>query len=79
MKFSRLSIPCLVAGALLVGPLITTFAGEKEKEKKVELKVGDAAPSFVVHDDEGNIFKSSDFVGKKAIVLFFFPAALTGG
>ena len=79
MKFSRLTIPCVIAGALLAGPLLTTLAGEKGKEKKVDLKVGDAAPSFIVHDDEGNIFKLSDVVGKKTVVLFFFPAALTGG
>ena len=79
MKVSRLTIPCLIAGALFVGPLLTTFAGEKGKEKKVDVKVGVDAPSFIAHDDEGNIFKSSDVVGKKTIVLFFFPAALTGG
>ena len=79
MKSLRLCPACLLAGALVTGWLTVGWAGDKAKEKKVELKVGDKAPSFIAHDDEGNIFNSADHVGKKAIVLFFFPAALTGG
>ncbi len=45
----------------------------------VDLKVGDAAPAFQQKDDTGSIWKSSDHVGKKVVVVFFFPAAFTGG
>ena len=47
--------------------------------KGVDLKVGDAAPAFQQKDDTGGIWKSSDHVGKKVVVVFFFPAAFTGG
>ena len=47
--------------------------------KDVDLKVGDAAPAFQQMDDTGGIWKSSDHVGKKVVVVFFFPAAFTGG
>lgn len=45
----------------------------------VELKIGDAAPVFEVKDDTGKDWKSSDHVGKKAIVVYFYPADMTGG
>jgi peroxiredoxin Q/BCP len=44
-----------------------------------DLKVGDAAPTFEAKDDAGKDWKSSDHAGKKAVVVFFFPAAFTGG
>ncbi len=45
----------------------------------VELKVGDAAPSFETTADDGKAWKSSDHVGKKVLVLYFYPADFTGG
>jgi thioredoxin-dependent peroxiredoxin len=58
-------------------------AGGKGKGKdkpKVELKMkaGDPAPSFESVDESGKPFKSSEIVGKKTVVLFFFPADFTG-
>jgi peroxiredoxin Q/BCP len=46
---------------------------------KVELKVGDPAPLFESTDDEGKPWKLSDHVGKKIIVVYFYPADMTGG
>ncbi len=48
-------------------------------QDKVDLKVGDAAPAFEAPDDSGKAWKSADHVGKKIVVVFFFPAAFTGG
>ena len=48
-------------------------------QDKVDLKVGDAAPTFESSDDTGKAWKSADHVGKKIVVVFFFPAAFTGG
>jgi peroxiredoxin Q/BCP len=45
----------------------------------VDLKVGDAAPKFEATDDAGKAWTSSDVVGKKIVVVYFFPAAFTGG
>ncbi len=44
-----------------------------------DVKLGDPAPTFEAKDDAGKDWKSSDHVGKKAVVVFFFPAAFTGG
>jgi thioredoxin-dependent peroxiredoxin len=44
-----------------------------------ELKVGDAAPAFSAKDDAGADWKSADHVGKKILVVYFYPASFTGG
>jgi peroxiredoxin Q/BCP len=48
-------------------------------EEAVNLKVGDAAPVFQAMDDQGKAWKSSDVVGKKILVVYFYPADMTGG
>lgn len=45
----------------------------------VDLKVGDPAPEFTAVDDQGQKWKSTDHVGKKILVVYFYPADLTGG
>lgn len=45
----------------------------------VDLKVGDPAPKFQALDDSGKEWKSADHVGKKIIVVYFYPADMTGG
>ncbi len=46
---------------------------------KTNLKVGDMAPDFTLPSTAGKPVKLSDFRGKSAVVLAFFPAAFTGG
>jgi len=48
-------------------------------DAKNGLKVGDKAPEFEATDDQGKTFKSSDVVGKKILVVYFYPADCTGG
>jgi peroxiredoxin Q/BCP len=43
------------------------------------LKPGDAAPDFSLPGSDGKVYKLSDFKGKKAVVLAWFPKAFTGG
>jgi len=45
----------------------------------VSLNVGDKAPVFEALDDMGKPWKSSDHVGKKIVVVYFYPADCTGG
>ncbi|HET6424242.1 MAG TPA: peroxiredoxin [Planctomycetaceae bacterium] len=45
----------------------------------VDLKVGDKAPTFEALDDTGKPWKSSEHVGKKVVVVYFYPADMTGG
>jgi thioredoxin-dependent peroxiredoxin len=44
-----------------------------------ELKVGDKAPDFQLSASDGKTYKLSDFTGKQAVVLAWFPAAFTQG
>jgi thioredoxin-dependent peroxiredoxin len=44
-----------------------------------DVKVGDAAPKFEAPDDTGKAWKSEDHVGKKILVVYFYPASFTGG
>jgi peroxiredoxin Q/BCP len=37
------------------------------------IKVGDMVPSFSLPDQNGNIFDISTFLGKKKMVIFFYP------
>jgi peroxiredoxin Q/BCP len=72
--------------ASIFGTLLLVFAGslaaaedKKEDEKQVELNVGDAAPVFESTNDEGKTWMSADIVGKKIVVVYFFPADFTSG
>jgi|GEM_PF-3728870 len=42
------------------------------------LEVGDAAPAFEGQLDTGETWKSSD-AGDKTVIVYFYPAAMTGG
>ena len=44
-----------------------------------ELQVGDPAPDFSLAGSDGKTYKLSDFKGKKAVVLAWFPKAFTSG
>src|SRR5437868_5926308 len=70
-----------LAPAVLFVGLVAWLAGPSpaEEGKKVDLKVGDPAPTFEAKDDHGKTWKSSDHVGKKVVVIYFYPADLTGG
>jgi len=45
----------------------------------VSLSVGDDAPKFAVQDDQGKEWKAEDHFGKKIVVIYFYPADMTGG
>ncbi|MGE3314023.1 MAG: peroxiredoxin [Planctomycetaceae bacterium] len=55
------------------------FTGVVFGKEAKELNVGDKAPEFAAKDDQGKDWKSSDHVGKKILVVYFYPADLTGG
>jgi peroxiredoxin Q/BCP len=44
-----------------------------------ELKVGDPAPNFKLQASDGRTYQLSDFTGKQAVVLAWFPKAFTQG
>jgi peroxiredoxin Q/BCP len=47
--------------------------------KNIELNVGDNAPLFQANDQDGNLWRFQDHLGKALVVLYFYPAAMTGG
>lgn len=70
---SRLGV---IAATLGVGLLML---GRISAADDKELKVGDPAPAFEAKDDHGNAWKSSEHVGKKFVVVYFYPADFTPG
>ena len=58
-------VATLVAGVMAQGP--------------AELKVGDMAPDFTLPGTDGKTHKLSEYRGKQAVVVAWFPAAFTRG
>ena len=73
-----MKLPTLAACAVAASLAVSAPLGAQEN-KSVNLKVGDKAPVFMEHDDQGKIWNAEDYLGKKIIVVFFYPAAMTGG
>jgi len=72
MRFLRtLLLPVAVSGML--------GAHAQSAAPKTHLKVGDKAPDFSLPSTTGQSISLSQFLGKKIVVLAFFPAAFTGG
>jgi len=42
-------------------------------------KIGNMAPAFSLHDQDGNKVSLKDFKGKSNVVLYFYPKAMTPG
>jgi peroxiredoxin Q/BCP len=42
-------------------------------------KVGEIGPDFEMQGSDGKTYKAKDFVGKKAVIIAWFPRAFTGG
>ncbi len=42
-------------------------------------KVGDTAPIFEMQGSDGKTYSAKDFIGKKAVIIAWFPRAFTGG
>ena len=43
------------------------------------MKVGDKAPNFTLEAHDGSIVRLSDYLGKKNVILFFYPKDDTPG
>jgi peroxiredoxin Q/BCP len=63
----------VLAMSLVLGLACAASAGA------AELKVGDQAPNFKLQATDGKTYQLSDFKGKKAVVVAWFPAAFTRG
>jgi len=60
--------------ALAVGSFVAAA-----DDKKMDLKVGDPTPAFEAVDDQGQPWKSAEHLGKKYLVVYFYPGDFTPG
>jgi peroxiredoxin Q/BCP len=67
MKLTHILTATILAAALLGARAATTP------------KVGDKAPAFEAKDHDGKTVKLSDFAGKQAVLLYFYPRDQTPG
>jgi peroxiredoxin Q/BCP len=63
----------ILASSLFMFAVLTSFAQE------ASFNTGDALKPFSAEADNGEIWKSGNVIGKKNLVVYFYPAAMTGG
>lgn len=68
-------------GVILFATMLLTpsLLAEKEVEKPKELEVGMIAPNFTLKDETDTERNLNEFLGKKNVVLAFYPKDFTGG
>jgi len=66
----RSSVPFVLAAAVVCSGAMSIAAG---------IEVGSRAPAFEALDDTGAMWRSADHVGKGILVVYFYPADMTGG
>ena len=64
---------------LLTMGLVAILAVGVMAQGAAELKVGDMAPDFTLQGTDGKTHKLSDYRGKQAVVVAWFPRAFTQG
>ena len=65
--------------AIILAAVLMMATGANAQTPAPELKVGDQAPDFSLPASDGKTYKLSDFKGKKAVVVAWFPKAFTSG
>lgn len=63
----------ILAASLVIGLAAFTMNSQAEPA------VGDEAPDFTLTGSDGKEYKLSDFEGKQAMVVAWYPKAFTGG
>lgn len=64
---------CCLAAAAIVGAALPLLANA------LPLMVGDKAPDFTGHDQDGNKWKLKDKLGREIVLLYFYPKDDTRG
>lgn len=76
MKVIRIFKPCTA----LIGSLFLFALGINGlAAQATDLSVGDTAPDFELRGSDGGTYKLSDYRGKQAVVVAWFPRAFTSG
>ncbi len=63
----------------LTGIIAAALIGGFAASAQAEVKAGDMAPDFSLKGSDGKTYKLSDFRGKQAVVIAWYPKAFTGG
>ncbi len=69
-------LPALLLSVAVSGML---SASAQTPAPKTHLKVGDKPPDFTLPATTGGNISLSQYLGKKIVVLAFYPAAFSGG
>jgi peroxiredoxin Q/BCP len=75
----RTLVRTIVVGALLTALGLRAEPRSGAADEKVNLSVGDTAPVFEATNDRGETWQSSEHVGKKYLVVYFYPGDFTPG
>lgn len=55
------------------------FLPETTAAQDMNLEIGEPAPGFEAVSADGELWRSADHLGEKLLVVYFYPAAMTGG
>ena len=66
-------------GACLMTGLLLASSQAQESKSAEAPKVGDMAPDWEMVGSDGKTYKLSDYKGKQAVVVAWYPKAMTGG
>jgi peroxiredoxin Q/BCP len=53
--------------------LFTSYLTYSQKNKMNEIKIGSSIPTFTLPDQNGNLFDINSVLGKKNLVIYFYP------
>lgn len=75
MKWTSIYSISLFFFAVIAGHTVTQSAAAQD----MNLEIGDPAPEFEAISADGDVWQSNDYTGEKILVVYFYPAAMTGG
>jgi peroxiredoxin Q/BCP len=53
--------------------LFTSYLTFSQKNNMNEIKIGSSIPEFTLSDQNGNLFNINSVIGKKNLVIYFYP------
>ena len=79
MKRSASVAVRMIAALAIACFVVTAVQAEEKTIEKEPLKIGSVAPDFKLKGSDGKLYELKDFKGKSAVVVAWYPKALTGG